>query len=256
MYDVFEAQMDLSDERHARRASTSKLEVIPYAYRGGGDESTAAIAPLGSMVIYIAAQGSADLSALREAARKSAPMPKNILKKLQSEYSRRKPVSLEQSVDAIKSADLFLDVNCGEEPIVKNFALVPGLSLLAIPLIYSGGKLDSEAFETVKYLKKGTMAKIDAVAVVSKPPLTAAEAAALRKIPAGMRHLHVSAGVPDVSWCPAVTLVVYAITVATICFSRRVSDIKLPPRVLQQLPPTAALRALIALRLKALHGRV
>lgn len=256
MYDLFQAQTHLYDERKVRRSSSSSLEIIQYDFRADSDADKPAVAPVGSMVVYVARKGSAKLKALRSAALKNLPMPREILIELQAEYSPRMQASLEDSVQIVQAADVILDVTYSDHLVLSNFALVPGLSLVAVPLVYSGGEIDESSFQVVQYVKKGSKANLEVVAIINKPALNPAEVAALRKIPTTMRHLHVTGGVPDTSWCPAVTLVAYVITVTTICFHRRVSDVHLPDATIRQLPATTALRDLVALRLKALQGKI
>jgi hypothetical protein len=183
---------------------------------------------------------------------------------------------MESSLRLMADEPVFADVYYGGAPLNRGLFLPKGVELAVTILPYNGGRLTSDGFSLVEFYKEGSNEGLEGLVVRSDPPLTAAERAALRQVPAGERGRNVGPALPScrttwwavgvvaatlataaalqvaaaagVTWTGAI-----AITGGMLRSGREPEH--LDPQEIAQLGPAASARRLLALRRDAIGRR-
>jgi hypothetical protein len=242
-------------EKSKRHHLIQPLTGIHYEYEAIGDSNIPSASAEGTISFYIAKKNSADLKAIKQSAENNAPIDNKLFKNLLKQYAKRKVVKMNEAVDTILKSPTIFDVKYNDVVLFGNLMLADDLDVVIISMPYTGGKINPKKFQISTYSKNLTDTPLEGLAIVNSPKLSKAEYAALKKIKPEMVNIHFGDTSP-VSWCPAVTAVVYVITVTAICFHRKLAEVHIPDeRIKTQLPEFTATE-LLALRKKILSGEI
>jgi hypothetical protein len=191
-------------EMRLRQIRKKALEVIPKKPGPGPDPPPPTLVPPGAIGIFIAKKGSGVLDQVREAATKGGAVADKFAAKLTSQLKKRKTMSVGDAVDLIAKQSVFADVRYGGATVCNGLFVPKGLDCAVVLLPYNGGRLLADGFQLAEYLQDGTKDGLEGIAVVSQPPLSAAEIAAHLAVPEDQIELNVGFA----SWCDLVRVLV------------------------------------------------
>jgi hypothetical protein len=246
-------------EVEARGIRFRKIPVVEYDWEGD-DEGP--LAPPGSATVFIAKKGSPVLKEIRAAAKARNGSDAGVARKVFSPFRERRPMELAQAVQLLQKQPVFASVQYGGLTLATSLFVDAGLHACVVPLPYNGGRLAKEGFTLVEHVKDGSKDALDAVVLVRSPPLTAAERAAVRRVPASQLGLNVGKASDcwGVTAIAAVAVVVLAaVAVATLgCHSGvQGGPLARPASIsadrIKKLGPAATARELLRLRREAFH---
>src|SRR6516165_6532655 len=173
--------MPVIQEREKRSVRISKLPVINVKPKS--DEEIL-LTPPGTVTVLIARKGSKELNAFQKAAEQGGQAAAKLLETYTKQYRGQQPVTVEQLAKGLLGASVQADIRYGGS-VINSGLFVPaqGQEVTGNRFPYNGGRLAAEGFELVEYFEEGTKDKLEGLVIVSAPPLSAAEKAALRLVP-------------------------------------------------------------------------
>ena len=193
-------------EMEGRPYRVKKLELIDYRPERSAD--TLLVSP-GCIGIFIGPKGSALLAEVREAAT-GGKESGGFADRLRSQLADRPGMPVADAVDLLLKQPVFGSVRYGGRTVVSSVFPAPGAPLAAIALPYNGGQLAPGAFSLVEHYLEGRTEELDGIAIRHSPQLTAAEKAALDKLPPEMAELNVGTAV----FCFALSVIAIAAAVS------------------------------------------
>jgi hypothetical protein len=167
-------------------------------------------------------------------------------------FMARELRTLSEAVEELVAAPVFFDLRYAGKTLAANLwpARDGGLGSLVFP--YTGGELRPEDFVAVSYASDRRAELCDVLVVVCPPQLTDLERATLDAVPPAAREMFVASSValiPTLAYLAVIAVAV--ITAATACcpaFHDRLSQLVLPPEMLEELGPALSVGELITLR--------
>ncbi len=253
-FSVVEAEAEVRPVRH------TQLEVI--------DGSAAKIGSPGSLSVFIARKGSGVLDEVRAAAAGDTYAAERLVERYTAGGPLNPPpIPDEALAAAMASADVFADFSYGGDVLNRGIFLPPGVDMVAAMFAYNGGRLASNGCLIVEHYREGSDIELDGVVVQLAPPLTAAERAALMKLPADTREVTVDAGFDCVSttyWVVAAAVAIgfaagTAATVAVLLIAAAAmaedASEHLSDKDIADLDPSASAQKLLEIRRRVLRER-
>lgn len=210
----------------------------------------------GTLTIFIGRKGTGAIDDVRAAIESGDKH----LEKLKERFKGLKG-NIAQNTDdlaqKIAAAPVFADIHYGDEVLNKGIFIPEGSELAISVLPYNGGRLISDGFTLVEHYQQGSDIELEALAVRVAPPLTAAEKAALAKVPADQEAYNVGPSIwCDTTWWDIAYLAV-SVTFAVLCVVAPPStDDHISEAVLAKLDPTASAQQLLTLRRNLLRDKL
>lgn len=243
-------------EAQSRPVRVTKLEIIK-----GSNSSK--IGSSGALTAFIARKGSGALEDVRAAVMGNSDAAKRVQERIKVPQT----TAVDGFVEMVIRAPVFADVRYGGDVLCRGMFLPEGADFAASIFPYNGGRLASGGFSLAEHYQESSDMALEGLVIEIPPPLTAAERAALNKVPADQRAMNVGAGIDcQTTWWAAATFAVGAATgftvgvLVTVAVTLAVSSLpadRLSEEDLAQLDPSASARKLLAIRrellLKQLH---
>jgi hypothetical protein len=150
---------------------------------------------------------------------------------------------------AMIEAPVFADLVYAGQILNRGIFVPEGSDLVMAVFPYNGGRLAGEGFSLVEYYQEGSDAALEALVVQVRPPLSAAEQAALEKVPRDQDARNVGpARWCDTTWWDLAYLAV-SVTFAVLCVAPApATNERISEETLERLDPTASARELLAFR--------
>ena len=148
------------------------------------------VAP-GTATAFFAKKGSKILKEIEKAARAGNGSDEEIAQRLAKQFASRSPVSLSEAVRSLQSQPVFGDLRYGGATLARNIFVPEDFEVSVIPFPYNGGRLATEGFKFVERYDEKRDGQIDTLILRYLPPLSRAEEAALKKVPANQLELNV-----------------------------------------------------------------
>jgi hypothetical protein len=256
--DLIESFHKIDAEKRRREVRCGRIKVVDYQVV---DAALLPFFPPGSITIFTADPAEQFLGDLAKAIvtpdRKQLSHLAGIIDR---QYRARKPLSLGEATEAIIEAPCYAEVLYDRRPLVPVAALPLGMPFAVTQLPYTGGPLDPELFDLLQYRRTDSREELSGLAVVNRPPLSEAEAAAFRHVPEERRGIHIG---EQVTFLPTIG---YALLVGAAWYFTFVapenpdalldglSRLHLPEREIKELGPTLSTRQLLAMRSDLLLG--
>jgi hypothetical protein len=173
--------MKVIQGREMLSVRVSKLPVINAKPKS---ETEILLTPPGTVTVLIARKGSDDLNAFRKAAEQGGDAAAKLLERYTKQYRGQQPLTTEQLAKGLLGASVQADIRYAGS-VINSGLFVPaqGQEVSGNRFPYNGGRLASEGFELVEYFEEGTKGELEGLVIVSAPPLSDAEKAALRLVP-------------------------------------------------------------------------
>jgi hypothetical protein len=201
----------------------------------------------GAMVAFVGRKDTRVIDRLREALADPAGQPDNVRSAIEGITGG---VGTDNLATKIIRQPVFADIMYGGEVLNRGVFVPEGSPLTLAVFPYNGGRLAADGFSLAEYYTPDCSVALDAVVVQVSPDLTAAEEAALRKVPDHQSVRNVGAA----AWCDstwwAVAGFVVSATYAVIC---TILAAKGQPRAISEeelarLDPESSAEELLALR--------
>jgi hypothetical protein len=206
------------------------------------------LAPAGSVMIYVAHKGSDVMRQLRDIKKNGDT---EIAQKLYDQFKDRPLLTPDKAWMLLENSPVFADIRYGGRTLATNVFIPNGLEAVWVGCPYNGGKLAVSELTLVEHYKEDSQSAYEAVALMHRPDLTAAEAAALKAVPESQLELNLA---PNGSCCDSVTDVLQVIIAATfaIMCNSPIPDFTIYESDIKKLTPTAAAIQLMNVRREAL----
>ncbi|MEQ1949589.1 MAG: hypothetical protein ABL995_20525 [Bryobacteraceae bacterium] len=244
-------------EMESRPSVRSRIPVVRMAKTKRAAEF---LAFPGTVTVFVAPQGSPVLAEIAAAVEGgSASITKTVARLVNTKVDRPR-VELSDAAKAIAQQPVFGEVRYGGRALSSSLFTPEDAEAVVAALPYNGGPLDESGLTFAQFYQEGSSRRLDAIAVVHPPDLTAAEEAALAQLPpddAGN-----SLGSVTRCWAACAAGGALLVTlVATLCCMKRVTDasweaaeraamLKESP---EKLGPSATARRLLSLRRQILR---
>ena len=187
--DVYRNVIVEVDRRSARSSSIQVIDVTPSP----GERPLIGIA--GFVSVFVGRKGTGAINELREVLTLTDRAPGDVgraLEGLMAGFNAKAPPA-----QTIASQPIFANIVYNGE-VLNRGIFVPESARLAFAVFpYNGGRISPEGFDLVEYPIEETDAELEALGVLSSPPMTPAETAALSKV-SGQENTR-SIGPP--AWC-------------------------------------------------------
>ena len=238
-------------EFETRVPRQTPLELLDYAPKDA--TSPDVLAPPGSITLFLGRPKSKALSRVREAVKQAAGKDVQLMRELKEVYGRRKMVSLTEAVETLKQQPVIAHLQYGPFTVAKNLFVPDDLELCIVPLPYNGGQLARGGFQLIQAVRPKEKAALEGVMVRHLPPLSPAEKAAIKELPAAFAGFNVG----DAAMCYAITAVAIVMVVifATAACPGSYPDLHLDEAVIKKIGPEATARQLLALRRTIMEKR-
>ncbi len=217
----------------------------------------------GSLILFMARKGSNTLDELRAAYREGGTRLVELSERVVEQYKGRVEVSVEEAVQATIRQPVFADLLYGGATLAHGLFMPDDLDVALLALAYNGGRLASGGLKLAERYREDSNAALEAFIVRTDPPLTAAERAALAKVPSDQFINNVLAIECDTTWwAVAFATVGVAAAIGTIAVATAVATISPVPinethlseEALIELDRRASARRLLEIRREALLG--
>jgi hypothetical protein len=162
-------------------------------------------------MVFVGRKGTSLVSRIRKAAA-SPGEDARVAEFLYSQYQGKPQLSPYRAWRLLQSSPVVADVRYGGRTLATNVFIPPYAEAVWFASPYNGGKLTADELTLVEHHKEESKVGFEAVAIKHTPPLTAAERAALEKVPASQLELNLA---PNGACCDNVTDVLQIIIAAT-----------------------------------------
>jgi hypothetical protein len=249
----FDALQFAAEEADNRRMRLTDVPITDY--RPPDEGARLSLCPAGSITLFFARRGEADLVDRIRGAAKSGDDASRLAEEIASLYRGRQRVSYNRAWRLLRRQPFFADVRCGAKTIATNLFLPEDLPLGVISFPHNGGRLPADSLTLVEHLRDdidefGAGAQsYDAVALRYPGPLTDAERAALEQVPEDQVELNISA---YADCCPDLTGMVILVAMTLVLAQQEEPVASLSAERLSRLSPDATARELMELRREAL----
>lgn len=244
--------MDRHDLRmfaaHLRESRPIRYSPIPVIEYHSPKTKGHVLAPSGSVMVYVTEKGSDLLPRIREAA---AGKDTKIIDELYGQFHDRPLMKPYAAWRQLEASPVVADVRYGGRTLATNVFLPHGMKAVWFASPYNGGRLAPEELTLVEHVVEGSKSAYEAVAVKCTAPLTAAERAALDKVPVEVSEVNLA---PNGACCDNVTDVLQVIIAATfaIMCGNPFPDLHIAEDTIKQMTPVATAIQLMNLRREAL----
>lgn len=208
----------------------------------------------GTVTVFIAHKGSGALERVRAAARHGAEESRKLKSHLHSQYEKHQPMSIEEYAQHVIHEPVFADIRYGGAVLNSGVYAPEGLDVVFVLIPYNGGRLAHEGFTLAEHYLEGSNAALEGLAVLTEPPLTAAEKTALSQVAPDQlsRNVGFFDDCHTTWWAVAVVLVTLATITAT-CLCAYAAEQHIDEEEIKKLGPAASARALLVLRRRILE---
>jgi hypothetical protein len=245
----------ITDEIEGRQVRKQKISTLDYEPTYEADRH-----PLvypGTVTAFISRKGAAVLAQIRAAVKASEPQRHVLAERLYAAYGGRTPVTVDETVRQVTSADVIAEIRYGGATLVRPFIVPDELDVAVLVLPYTGGRLAAEGFTLAEFVKPDSTGALEAVIVVDRPKLTEVEQAALDLASDDQAEMSLGRVKPEATpFILGVMLVVEFAVTYVACKAKGDSaaynERALPADVISEISPAATARELMALRRKAL----
>ena len=256
-------------EAEARPIRARRLEVLDHAPRGRRAEPPLVLP--GAITVFVARAGAPLLAELRAALSGEGEPDPGLLDRVAGVYRQieaRPQVDPAEALEVLRAQPVFADLRYGGATLATGVFVPEEGEVGVLILPYNGGRLARWGFTWVEHVREDGAA-LEALVVRHAPPLTRAEAAALRMAPADQAELNVGlasflphAGVEAFVVGFAVGIAVGAVVIAVAravhggveiaehLHHHRADD------VIRDLGPAATARELLRIRRDVLEGTI
>ena len=247
------------DESKARPVRVNKIPVLTYKHDWKSDAPTLTMP--GTITVFVAKAGSKVLKQVRSAVEGGPRQLRTLQQALKQQFGSGRKLSSKEAAKEIVEADVFAEVRYGGATLHKGIILPKGIKVFPLVLPYNGGRLAKGGFSLAEYHRDGSREALEAVIVRNSPPLTRAERAALRQVPADqlVQNVGNSMDCETTYWAVAVVVLDAAAAVATIalaqCGKPELDDfLHVSQKEIDRLGPAASARELLDLRRKEIEA--
>jgi hypothetical protein len=250
-------------ETETRPIRSRRLEVLDYTPRGRR-AGRHAVLP-GTITIFVARAGSPRLAELRTALAASKEPASEAMDRADEIYRRiesRTQVAPTEAFELLRRQPVFADIRYGSATLATGVFVPEENEVGALIVAYNGGRLARGGFTLVEHVREADAA-LDVLVVRHAPPLTRAEAAALRLAPADQAELNVGLSGLAPQACGAVAFFAgYAIGLTIVAYAYMAGhvvddqpDHHLSEDAIAALGPAATARELLRRREEILSAR-
>ncbi len=248
--------MDMRDllilAAHEKESRPVRHSNVPFTDYKPSRDSAVALAPAGSVMVYVGRKGSETLHRIREAAKGKDGSDVRLAEELFKVYEKQPLLSPYRALRLVQSQPVVASIRYGGRTLATNVTLRPEFDVVFVASPYNGGSLRPSELTLVEHYKEASQESLEAVALRRAPDLTAAEAAALKNVPLEQSELNLA---PNGSCCDSITDIVQIIIAATFAMAcdplRR--DFHIAEGDLKRISPTAAAIELMDIRREALN---
>lgn len=250
----------LDTEISRRSLRSTNVEVLEY--KPSSVIPASQLAPTGTIAVYVSRRGSPLLKEIREAARDNRDgRDRKLVRRIMRQIAQKTPVPMAEATRRIATQPVIAHLCYGGATMVPFLFSESDRDLYVTVLPYAGGPLIENGFRLDEYLYEDDDEPLECVLVKNPPILTAAESAALKKVPPAMRHMYVSP--LDMHACgPAAAAALYVLVwgavAATFTLVKGHWDESMEhinPQAIDSLGPVATVRAMLRLRMDILKGQ-
>lgn len=253
--------VDSIDDELARRSIRSTfIEVLDYAPSSAIPASQ--LAPPGTIAVYLSLKGAPLLKEVREAARTpKGGRDRKLIRRIMRAKRLKPPMAAAEAARRIRARPVLANLNYGGSTMVRHLFAETEDDLYITVLPYAGGPLIDNGFRLDEFMYEDDDEPLECVLIKNDPALSPAEKAALKKLPPELQHAYVSpldtrAATPLAA--AALYVVVWGFVAATYTLVKARWDESLEhinPQALESLGPTAAVRALLQMRIDILKNQ-
>lgn len=249
----------IEDEMSRRSIRSTTLD--PIDYRPSSAIPASQLAPTGTIAVYVSRRGSPLLKEIRDAARNAkSGRDRTLARRIIRTARQRKPVPLTDAARRMLTQPVLAHLSYAGTTMAQHLFAESEQDLYVTVLPYAGGPLVERGFRFDEYLHEDDDEPLECVLLKNPPVLNAAELAALKKVPPEMAHAYVSpldirAATPLAA--AALYVVVWGFVAATYTWAKANWDESgdhINPEALNSMGPTAAVRAMLRLRIDILKG--
>jgi hypothetical protein len=220
-----------------------RLEVVDYTPTN--PKSEAQLAAPGTITVFLSRRGNPILGEIREAISGKDGSDEHLAVRIAELFKERTPIPLAEAVKVLQEQPVFGEIRYGTAVLASNLFVPNDLDVGVVVFPYNGGRLISKGFTFVEHYLEKEDVSIDVLVMRYAPPLSRAEAAALRQVPANQRELNVgSLGV-------AANTVEIVLMVILYMLLMRPSDLveqHISENVIKEIGPAATARELLQVR--------
>lgn len=239
---------DDAEQRLVRRSNLALLEYVP-----SDPDSEDVLVPPGSVTIFLARGRTELLDSIRAALSDSGGKDLDLKREIQALHDCRKPLDLESAIALFREQPVVGEIIHGRSTLAKNLFVPDDLELSVVPLPYNGGALAEDDFHLVERVKWDAGDRLEGFAVRHAPQLSAAEAEALRLLPADMIEDNV--GMAAMCYAATGIAIVAVVIFATYACPGFGEVPRIDDQRLAAIGPEASARELLAVRRRALERR-
>lgn len=241
-------------ETESRGVRTRKLPVSAVKRSAA---KKPALAPPGSITVYLGRQGSRGLDAVRKALDEGGgDAAQQVFERMRKQLGDRRQVTVREAIEMMVKEPVFAELRYGGATVASHLFVPKGLDVVALVFPYNGGALASEGFVLVEHVREGAGEGLDAVVVRNDPVLTEVEKAALKLVPRDQLVRNVGVSMACDTTGAAVAAVVVAVVLLVVALATAgcaaMTDRHLEPDELKRLGPAASARRILDLRRQAL----
>jgi hypothetical protein len=236
-------------EVEARPSRMSGIEVLDYR-PSHGDEHLFLAKP-GTVTLFVARRNADVLSEIRKVVTTSSDSDRLLTARFMSQFERRTFVTLEAAATTLAAQSVFASVRYHGRTLAQSLFVPHDLDVCVVPMPYNGGHLSLDEFQLVEHHIPGNADRLEAIAVRHAPPLTRAEQAALKAVPADQDEWNVSS--PMMCYAlTGVTIVATVIAATSFCYHIETEE-PIPEDEIRSIGPAATARKLLATRRRILE---
>lgn len=236
---------------HEQEMRPLRYSTVPFIDYTPSKQGPVALAPTGSVMVYVGRKGSETLARIRQAAQARDGADVELAGELFKQYKSQPLLSPHEAVRLLQAQPVLASVRYGARTLATNVMLRPEFDTVFIASPYNGGQLRPDELSFVEHYKEGSNEALEAIALRRAPQLSPAEAAALKNVPIEQSELNLA---PNGSCCDSITDVVQIVIAATFAMAcdpiRR--DFHISEAEIKRMSPTATAIQLMELRREAL----
>lgn len=242
-------------EAESRPVRLSKPPILPYQAPA---RASAVLAEPGTVTVYVFRKDSEFKAKLLRSLLGGNAATNQLVADLNSQYKKRKQVSLQAAVQHLIEQPVFAELRYGARTLASSLFVPDGLDACVFALPYNGGGFSPDGFTLVEHVRSdGDKIQLEAVVVSNPTELTRAEKAALQLVSEDQLELNVGHNVEIMCYALCATaLVVLVINATGLCGRSSRNTIKsMSDAEIRRLGPDLTARRLLELRRAAITSQ-
>ncbi len=251
----------LEDEIPRRSMRSTYVEVLDY--QPSSVIPASQLAPTGTIGVYVSHKGSPLLREIRDAVQDTkGGGDRKLARRIVRTIQQKRPMPADEAARRMVTQPVLASLNYAGSTMVRHLFAESENDLFVTVLPYAGGPLVENGFRLDEYLYEDDDEPLECVLVRNPPILSPAEETAIKKLPPDMIHAYVSP-LPLPATLPLAAIALYVVVWGTVYVTFTIvkaawhdSAEHINPQALDNVGPTAAVRALLQLRIDILKGRI